>query len=158
MFGVRMLMMRTRLIVLHSQPHCSLLKISSSWRLLETTSNTTPPREELYPTVVPFFGQISKHEVNKTKLFLPASFIAFSNFRCKFCEVFPASVSFPQELQIKTTFFILSKISLQLLYRKRILFNRREFPRTETELKAIAPPAITGFNMPNAASGIPNTL
>ena len=37
-------------------------------------------------------------------------------------------------------------------------FNSSELLTTDTELIAMAAPAITGFSMPNAASGIPSTL
>lgn len=37
-------------------------------------------------------------------------------------------------------------------------FKLNELVTTETELKAIAPPATTGFNSPRAAMGIPMIL
>jgi hypothetical protein len=38
------------------------------------------------------------------------------------------------------------------------LLSRKELTITETELSAIAPEAIIGFNRPNAATGMATTL
>jgi hypothetical protein len=37
-------------------------------------------------------------------------------------------------------------------------FNNSELLTTDTELAAMAPPAITGLSIPSAASGMPSTL